>query len=136
VNVTIRYASTKVYFADGSRLRFDPSLSNDIELSESIQRMTVLTLLPAAKATIEAGKEVSFGPVSLNSRGITVQKGFTQDIARRRQFFPWSNVAKWSAGGGQLWLTDVAGKMQSIFLRTIPNYAVLLELLPSELYAK
>jgi hypothetical protein len=127
-----RSATCQVIFADGSQLYFTPALEEDAKLAQLIQRFTHPSLLAQAKHDLEEG-EARFGSLRLTSEGITRRKLWWEDFARPETSTLWDDVDRWQAGGGRLWLYEKSGKVQTLMLWSIPNYLVLLELLPPEL---
>ena len=117
-----------VEFRDGAKVRFAAQLKNYQGLASHVQKLMHRALFPVLKARYAAGESIEFGrivltPTEFISKAEPGSDGWRCPLAKIRE----AEVAH-----GALWLNHITNRQSGFmtFLALVPNYTVLLALLP------
>ena len=121
------FSNVTLDLADGGNVTFDHSLTGYKELAAKIQYYTKPLLLATKTSAWEAGK-AEFGPITLLTDRIAVQKGANDFF--KKEDIAWKDLTHWLVQNGKL---DLIGPTSTctLELEKLPNYHVLVLLLES-----
>jgi hypothetical protein len=116
----------RVLFEDGTELQFGPQIARYPVLAEQTQRFVHRCLIVEYRRQFEAGETLNFGPVTLDPTHVSV-KGSSYTKGGE---FELKNLDTVALGSGYVGFCKGDKQLAIAMLGDIPNYTILLALLP------
>lgn len=106
----------RIQLDNGKTFSFDDKFVNIEKLGETIQQEVTDRIFPYALVAFQAGKNVSFGALSVSQAGITKDK----------KILPWEQISSMEVKGGEIHIKKQTGWniWQSVSIRDIYNLYV------------
>ena len=137
---TLNYEEYSIlYRKSGLPVEFDDRIQDQPSLIEEIKKQYFPMIYPDLKAKFESGKEINFGPISIQNQSIhyakTLPPGefiFPYRPFTRVNSVPWSQVIGFTVNSGFLVVKSGNSMIKRIPISMIPNFEILLKLIEHE----